>query len=63
MEQTGLAREAAAAAAKVTPIAGFVLGQASGWGPQEWSYVCMGAYAVLQAAHLVWKWRKEAKKA
>lgn len=49
-----LASEAAKAAPPVTAIAaGFTL--------NEWVALLTGAYIVLQAAHLLWKWRKEAK--
>lgn len=61
MEQSWLAREIGMAAAKLSPPAFLYMGNFI-WGPQEWSAVCIGGYAVLQAAHLVWKWRKEAKK-
>lgn len=61
MEQSWLAREVGVAAAKLSPPAAIYAGSVV-WGPQEWSYVGVGIYAVLQSAHLIWKWRKEAKK-
>ena len=63
MEQTELAREVNIAAAKAAPIAGgLIYAHVSNWGPQEWSYVLICGYVVLQAAYLIWKWRREAKK-
>lgn len=59
MEQSELAREVSAAAVKATPIAGGLF--YAKWGPQEWSYVLIGAYALLQSAYLLWKWRREAR--
>lgn len=63
MEQSELAKEVGTAAWRAAPIAGGLsiaktMGQ---WGPQEWSYVLIGAYAALQFAYLVWKWRREAR--
>lgn len=60
MDQNTVARELGVAAGKFTPV-GLLYAGNSVWGPQEWSYVCICGYVTLQAAYLVWKWRREAR--
>lgn len=48
-----------AAAAKLTPPAAVVAASAAGWSLQDWMYIATIGYIVLQAAYLVWKWRRE----
>lgn len=50
-----------AAGAKLTPVLGVATAGAAGWGVQEWMYAATCAYVVLQAAYLLWKWRREWK--
>lgn len=56
MDQSSVAQDVGIAAVKVTPV-----GVLYAWGPQEWSYVCICGYVLLQAAYLLWKWRREAR--
>ncbi len=60
MDQSSVAHDVGVAAVKFTPIGLIYMGNTV-WGPQEWSYVGIGIYAVLQSAHLLWKWRREAR--
>ena len=46
----------------MSPTAAFAVANVAGWGPQDWAYVLIGLYSVLQAAHLIWKWYRESKK-
>jgi hypothetical protein len=61
MEQSDLAKEVGAAAWRAAPVAGGlgIVKTMGAWGPQEWSYVLIGAYAAMQIVYLAWKWHRE----
>lgn len=53
--------EIGAAAAKLSPPIAVASASVAGWGPDKWMYALTAVYVVLQAAYLLWKWRREAK--
>lgn len=58
-----LLRDVSVALAKITPPAAVSAASATeGWDAHKWVYILTAGYIVLQAAHLLWKWWREAKK-
>lgn len=56
-----IASEVQAATAKLVPVGVVAAAEVGGWGPAEWMYALTALYVVLQAAYLLWKWRREWK--
>jgi hypothetical protein len=56
-----LRHDIASAAAQAVPSASLVGAQAFGYSISEWGSILAMAFIALQAAHLVWVWRREAR--
>jgi len=61
IESTELTQEVSNAGAKLLPPAVVSVVSASGYTLQDWVFIATIGYLILQAVHLLWKWRKEAK--
>lgn len=61
IETTELTQEVGNAGAKLLPPAVVSVVSASGYTLQDWVFIATIGYLVLQAIHLLWKWRKESR--
>jgi len=61
MESTDLTQEVSNAGAKLLPPAVVSVVSASGYTLQDWVFIATIGYLLIQATHLLWKWRREAK--
>lgn len=61
MYNRGFSSEFASEAIKGAPPITVAAAAIVGWGVTEWVAVLTGAYVLLQAAYLIWKWRREAR--
>lgn len=61
IDRSAILNDVGAAGAKIAIPGGVVAASVAGVSLQSWVYLFTIGFIVLQAAHLIWKWRKEAR--
>ena len=62
IDRSAILSDMGAAGAKIALPGGVVVASVAGVSLQSWVYLFTLGFIALQAAHLVWKWRKESIK-
>ena len=61
IDRSAILNDVGAAGAKIALPGAVVGASVAGVSLQSWVYLFTIGFIVLQAAHLIWKWRKEAR--